>query len=1312
MTAIDILLLLYFAALIAVMLFCLARGYFTWKPALILFVLSLCTLGMWWPGHYGPDTRLRPGIDLAGGTTLVYDVRVPEGEDASRVIDELIEVLRHRVDPGGVRNLIWRQTAGNRIEIQMAAAPREVSQLRQTFQAERETLLEGNISRQQLDQALRAEGDERTARFDELAGDNAALRDRLDALGQANDALVEVTEPYQQAQQAYREAEAQQGDDEQASDRLRELRSSLQQATREYLQARRAFEQARERVMATNIDPAELQRALESSTNARSDRDLYRELAADLAPQGVTRQRFEQLLAADASEQPQRVDELAGGDEQVRELLEEAVAIRGLSQRERLIRRLQENHPERAQQIARVDEVGQAYDQVRGPLDDPNDLKALLRGAGVLEFRIAANQQRPDVEAARYRQQLQEAGPRAGASEPWRWFAVADVSRFSETRAEQDAMAEDPGSYFETRWGLVGDRYGDQYYLLLANTRDRAITRDQPGWELTGARMTSDQQGRPAVGFDLNAVGGDLMGRLTAAHVGEPMAILLDNGIISAPNLQSQIRGRGQITGSFSEAEVNYLLRTLRAGSTAAELSEEPISENTTGPQLGQDNLEAGVRAAIISLIVVGAFMLVYYLFAGLVANVALAANMLIILGIMALLQATFTLPGIAGIVLTIGMAVDANVLIFERIREELARKADIATAVRLGYEKALSTILDANITTLITCVVLGYTATAEVKGFAITLGVGIVATLFTALFVTRVILEAYLRFTHAKSMPQLPTLVGAIDRLLTPSVDWVGKRLAFFAISGVLIVGGLALVGSRGADLLDIEFRSGTKVSFDLADGEQLRISEARERLALYGTVGAAMQQAAEQGQTLDPAELETEAERQAYEQLQNIKAAAEQRRQAAVERGETVEAPVDYGLLAQATVITIGETQRTDEGTTAGGFSIATLVTDSRVVSDVVTSAFGDVLDPGLTQSIDFATQHVEEVNAAPVYPVTGRDLGETIGRPDLTAHDVQDYVGGVAIVLENLDSPVTLGEAERRINRMRMDPMFEGLGYRVFEVIGLDAAETNEQSNPRFESVVIVARDAETSYVDTPAAFGDQGGLADTEWQLVREAMQRGTSLASVSNFSSQVSATMQQQAIVAIVLALLAVVAYIWFRFGSIRYGMAAIIALVHDVCIALGILALTGFFHGDINPIARWLMIDPFKMDLAIIAAVLTIVGYSLNDTIVIFDRIRENRGRLARETPGIINDSINQTISRTVITSGTTLLAVGVLYIFGGAGVHGFAFLVLVGVAVGTYSSIAIAAPLLMLWPGKEAKPARQADGDRRSISQPASTAS
>ena len=234
----------------------------------------------------------------------------------------------------------------------------------------------------------------------------------------------------------------------------------------------------------------------------------------------------------------------------------------------------------------------------------------------------------------------------------------------------------------------------------------------------------------------------------------------------------------------------------------------------------------------------------------------------------------------------------------------------------------------------------------------------------------------------------------------------------------------------------------------------------------------------------------------------------------------------------------------------------------------------------------------------------------------------------------------------------------------------------------------AAVVIGADSHTNYVENTEDFYTNGeGYAARVWQLVHGGLRRDTSLDSVSKISPQVSGTMRTRALVAMILSLLAIVAYIWIRFGSIRYGMAAIVALVHDVVITLGVLAIFGLIHD--SALGRGLLLTDFKVNLALVAALLTIIGYSLNDTIVIFDRIRENRGRLAHTSATVLNTSINQTISRTVLTSGTTFLAVLTLYIFGGEGVHGFALAMLIGVIVGTYSSIAIAAPLLLIGGGK-----------------------
>jgi SecD/SecF fusion protein len=304
--------------------------------------------------------------------------------------------------------------------------------------------------------------------------------------------------------------------------------------------------------------------------------------------------------------------------------------------------------------------------------------------------------------------------------------------------------------------------------------------------------------------------------------------------------------------------------------------------------------------------------------------------------------------------------------------------------------------------------------------------------------------------------------------------------------------------------------------------------------------------------------------------------------------------------------------------------------------------------------------------------------------------------------------MQPPATVEDLDARIQRVRQTPLYEKFAGRTVNVIGLEQAEGQSRTEkPKYAAVAVVISDAETKYHENPSAFDVPQGLAATEWQLVRDAMQRDISLASVSNFSPQISNLMIRMAVTAVGLSLLAIVAYIWLRFGSLRYGLSAIGALVHDVTITLGVVAGVGLLAG--TAVGDILDITPFRIDLAMIAAILTIIGYSLNDTIVVYDRIRENRGRLAYATPPIINESINQTISRTVLTSGTTILAVLILYLFSGEGIHGFAFAMIVGIIVGTYSSISIASPLLLVGrPDTVAKKAGAEDKTGKGQAKPA----
>jgi len=274
------------------------------------------------------------------------------------------------------------------------------------------------------------------------------------------------------------------------------------------------------------------------------------------------------------------------------------------------------------------------------------------------------------------------------------------------------------------------------------------------GGELTDAQPGFDQRsGEPIVTFRFNSTGARKFAQATSENVGQPFAIVLDNEVISAPVIREPITGgSGQISGNFTVQAANELAILLRAGALPAPLT--VIEERTVGPGLGQDSIEKGKLAAYVGSIMVVVFMLVTYRLFGLIANVAVAINVAMIFGVLSLLNATLTLPGIAGIVLTVGIAVDSNVLIYERIREEIRSGRNAISAIDAGFKRALSTILDSNITTLIAAAVLFYIGTGPVRGFAVTLGTGIITTVFTAFTLTRLIVAWWVRWKRPQSVP------------------------------------------------------------------------------------------------------------------------------------------------------------------------------------------------------------------------------------------------------------------------------------------------------------------------------------------------------------------------------------------------------------------------------------------------------------------------------------------------------------------------------------------------------------------------------
>jgi preprotein translocase subunit SecD len=284
-----------------------------------------------------------------------------------------------------------------------------------------------------------------------------------------------------------------------------------------------------------------------------------------------------------------------------------------------------------------------------------------------------------------------------------------------------------------------------QYYIV---EQTPVVT----GEDLTDAQPAFDQNNRPAVSFRFNPAGGRLFGDYTANNIGSPFAIVLDNEVISAPTIQSHIAGgSGIITGSFTVEESTNLAVLLRAGALPAEMTF--LEERTVGPELGQDSIDAGKVAAVIAVLIVGVYMVASYGLFGLFANVALAINIGLIFGILTVIGGTLTLPGIAGIVLTIGMAVDANVLVYERIREELKTAKGPARAIEIGYERAMSAIVDANVTTLITAAALFFFGAGPVRGFAVVLGIGIITSVFSAIFVTRLLISIWFGWRRPKTI-------------------------------------------------------------------------------------------------------------------------------------------------------------------------------------------------------------------------------------------------------------------------------------------------------------------------------------------------------------------------------------------------------------------------------------------------------------------------------------------------------------------------------------------------------------------------------
>ncbi len=790
------------------------------------------------------------------------------------------------------------------------------------------------------------------------------------------------------------------------------------------------------------------------------------------------------------------------------------------------------------------------------------------------------------------------------------------------------------GEFMTARW-LQDQGINDLEVLMIVDP-----DLDIKGEDLAFAASTFDQNGNPAVAFNLTDSGSGRFFALTTNNspVGNrqrQLGIILDDDLLSAPNILQPIRTEGRITGNFTREEVDGLVAILKAGQLPAALTKQPIAENQIAATLGSDTITKGVYAIVTSLILVLVFILFYYRFSGIVACIALLLNLAMILATMVLINQPLTLPGLAGLVLTVGMSVDANVLIFERLREELAKGAAPRMAIRNGFARATTTIVDANLTTLITAIVLYAIGTDQIRGFAVTLILGILYSMFTAIYMSRTIFDVAER--HGFLSLSMSDMVNSIRRGATSSgqIDFMGKGKFALAVSGLLMVVGLAALIARGSSILDIDFAGGSSVQF--------RIDKPTPADEIRRIVKSSLNtDSAEQVQyTVTAVSVGDSPDNTVYKVDSSVAEVDDLKD--ALAKGFANESSV--GLVTYEVNVKSegGASYRPDSRPNAVGASNGVMLTSARAQDAPAT----DAADAPAT---DAATANDNGSLTAPDKAVSTRRVIEF----SIEGQSSAATMNGPTLIDELVKAA---NDVSVPLNERVIDLMPSGAGSEAWEV----------GSSLPFSSWTI----------QLPLA-AEQADLVVNKF---KETLGSDPVWISSSSVGGQVAGDMVGRAFGALFASLLCIVGYIWFRFQRVFYGLAAVAALVHDVVITLGAIAISYWVADALG----FLLIDPFKISLTVVAAILTIIGYSLNDTIVVFDRIRETKGKAVRLTSDMINSSINQTLSRTMLTSITTLIVVVLLYAFGGEGIHAFAFSLVVGVIVGTYSSVFVASPIL-LW--------------------------
>ncbi len=796
------------------------------------------------------------------------------------------------------------------------------------------------------------------------------------------------------------------------------------------------------------------------------------------------------------------------------------------------------------------------------------------------------------------------------------------------------------------------------------------------------------QDGKWQIEVQFDAQGSTDFALLTGANVDKRMAIVLDNVCSSAPTIKGEIVGTCQITGSFTKEEAEHLATVLTQGSLPAE-----VRLDTTfyvGPSLGEEQIQSGFLATAIATVVVILFMLIYYRLSGAVAAFCMMLNLPMLLGAMGFFKATLTLPGIAGIVLTLGMAVDANVLILERIREELARGRPLKLAVSHGFDRAFLTIIDCHMTTLISSIVLYYLGTGPVRGFAVSLSMGILTTLFCNLWLNWILTEWLVNREAVQNF-------NMMQFFKETHFDFMGNRRLWMTLTGgAAILSACVFVyhTATSKDIFDVDFTGGTLAQFNFAKGK------ARDDKAVKTDMKDKVTK-----------ELSTRVDK-LDKALKDADVAAE----AVLQKDKDYEASKKDPELAKKLTskvlhelsVALNDAFRANAVTNVSGDVIAHEALNKKGGLKEVISDLDDQLKL-LKQGEELTAQSFGESEKEPAdqrgkfrkFTVTTRIVNSLISselanslravyKEDLEPEAVDMDPKGIAVM--RLTTPTLTKEqvndvlhksmlkvAEKEpedvktdLANLKVTSVTPKDDFLQVEIGGYAAAKTFDKGATA-ESALKAADDAAN---DASRLEHVRRALETAELSSDKSFDRIGGPISRINAFGAQVAGETGWMSLAALALANMAVFVYLWFRFEfSGAWGFGAIVALIHDVIIAAGAV------------IVAHICGMPILINLNIVAALLTITGFSVNDTIVVFDRIREVKAaHPTRSYEEIVNEACNATLSRTILTSLTVVMSVVSLLVFGGPSIKDMAYTLLVGFMVGTYSSIFIAAPLMIWW--------------------------